>query len=439
MPAEPGVGDEGNVALLPAEPGVGDEGNVALLPARKRRFNVHVPAICRFVAAVAAAEDAAAADIGQGARRRHGQHVLVRVPRSRPQQTGRLAAAAPTVEPRTAGHADGDRGAAACRRWPGDGNVGTPRVFICPLRVVHRVADVHGHRRIAAAAGGGGGGGGGSDGAGTGSGSAGLGATAAAAASRRRARAGGKSGHGHPLDTAGGWQGGIGPTNRQRRSPVPPRRDLHSAVRFEPPTQEQLDRVVERAEPARMLADQRPDHVEVGRHRGRGLFGLDPAQRAVDGAGVGAVGVDPVPEGLRLRRAQYDVDLDLVGTLDGSVELEQAPGPLDVPRVVPRLQHGQNPADCNDAVAKLLLEVLDDAVVAHPELIEAERADPDAGSLRVALGPCGPGRERRRDLGDQVAPAVGEQGVGWADVVVRGQGVDVGAAHSAVPGADGVP
>ena len=59
------VGNERNVALSPAEPGISDEGNVTPLPARKRRFNVHVPAIRRFVPAVAAAEDAA--DIGQGA------------------------------------------------------------------------------------------------------------------------------------------------------------------------------------------------------------------------------------------------------------------------------------------------------------------------------------------------------------------------------------
>ena len=65
-----------NVAALPAEPGVGDERNVALQSARGagRPFNLHVPAIIRPVIPVVAA----VVDAGKGAREGRGQRVIVR-------------------------------------------------------------------------------------------------------------------------------------------------------------------------------------------------------------------------------------------------------------------------------------------------------------------------------------------------------------------------
>ena len=101
-----------------------------------------------------------------------------------------------------------------------------------------------------------------------------------------------------------------------------PRGHLDPALRLEPPPQTPLDRVVERAEPAAVLLDQRPDRVEVGLLRGLGIFRVHVGEGIVDRAGVGAVAVYPVAEALGLVGRKNDVDFDLGPFLYGCVELE---------------------------------------------------------------------------------------------------------------------
>ena len=135
---------------------------------------------------------------------------------------------------------------------------------------------------------------------------------------------------------------------------IDPGGHLHPALQHKPPPEVLLDGVVERAEPAAVLLDQRPDRVEVGLDRGLRILRPDVRQRLVDGVGVGAVGIDPVPEALGGLERQNGVDLDLGAVPDARVELEQAPRPLDVAWVDPRLEHRQDPAERHHPLAKLL-------------------------------------------------------------------------------------
>ena len=64
------------------------------------------------------------------------------------------------------------------------------------------------------------------------------------------------------------------------------------ALRNEPPPKVLLDGVVERAKPARVILDERPDRIEVGLLRGLGVLGLDMLERTVNGTCIGAVGID---------------------------------------------------------------------------------------------------------------------------------------------------
>ena len=86
-------------------------------------------------------------------------------------------------------------------------------------------------------------------------------------------------------------------------------------MRHKPPPKILPDRVVERAEPAGVALDQRLDRLEVGLDRGLGVLGVNLRECIVDGVGVGAVGVDPVPERRGLGRREDDVDLNLVSPL----------------------------------------------------------------------------------------------------------------------------
>ena len=91
--------------------------------------------------------------------------------------------------------------------------------------------------------------------------------------------------------------------------------------------------------------------------------------------------------------------------------------------------------NCHHALAKLFGQVLGRYGVAefNPVLVQAEAADPYMGSLGIPASPLGPGGQCGRHLGDQVAPAIGEQGVSSSNIVEIGEGVDVGAANLAVP------
>ena len=250
-----GVRDRRNVALLPVEP-IGDEWDVALESARGRRRpsnDGHVPTINRV----------APADVADVV----GTH---------------------------------GRGEASWRWRPRhcNGGLGIQHVFITgPLHVVRRVTDIPGHRPIAD-----------SDGGGR-SGRADCGAAAAAATCRAHTAAD-EPGHVDTLDATGALDGLS--LTRTPHSPTVPGCNPNAALRHKPPPQVPFDSVVERAEPAGVALDERPDRFSVGRHRCFGLCRVDAIQRAIDRARVGAVGIDPVAESRGLRGRQDDVDFDLV-------------------------------------------------------------------------------------------------------------------------------
>ena len=150
--------------------------------------------------------------------------------------------------------------------------------------------------------------------------------------------------------------------------------------------------------------------------------------------GSSAIRVDPVAEGLGLDRRQYDVNADLVLVLDGRVELEKAPGPFHIARVVPGVQHYDHAINAGNPAAEDFLKLFGHGGVAEVNavLVEREAVHPDPGfgwAVTVLAG--APHLQRPDHLGQLVSPRTRQKCRGVSDTL----DVDAGRTQIAVTGA----
>ena len=147
-------------------------------------------------------------------------------------------------------------------------------------------------------------------------------------------------------------------------------------------------RVVDSLEPARSALDQRPDRVQICRYRRRGLGGLDVSKGAVhDGV---SFRVDCIEKRLPFASRQDNVDFHTLAVSYRNVDFKEAPGSGQHLRVEPACSSSRPMATTRSPKSRCsasgpLPEDNFATRFSKVVLVEAERADPDVGSRRVAL------------------------------------------------------